>query len=292
MAQEISPDAETAALVSVDEPQPGDGADSSATQTGVTLNKPKHFCRYGGMVGSKQSQWNQRTAGMLHSRLRALGLLVVIAMTVGQVRDTFIDLGFGIGFPRVIYAAMLLFVGYLWFEKNPPLIKLRVFEVFVFLGPIAMLLYLDRQLILQAAVAGDAGLALMNWYRLNLHLAGLIAAYAMFIPAGWKRTVIVTTPMALAPFVMGALMINNQPAVAAAAQQSLTVEIWTAALIMMTVMVAIAVYGTYIMDQHRHQVAEMGFAGQYHLEKKIGSGGMGEVWRARHHLLTRPAAIR
>jgi serine/threonine-protein kinase len=32
--------------------------------------------------------------------------------------------------------------------------------------------------------------------------------------------------------------------------------------------------------------------GSYHLVERIGQGGMGEVWRARHRLLARPAAIK
>jgi serine/threonine-protein kinase len=32
--------------------------------------------------------------------------------------------------------------------------------------------------------------------------------------------------------------------------------------------------------------------GSYYLESLIGKGGMGEVWRARHHMLARPAAIK
>jgi serine/threonine-protein kinase len=32
--------------------------------------------------------------------------------------------------------------------------------------------------------------------------------------------------------------------------------------------------------------------GSYRLEKKLGQGGMGEVWRARHRMLARPAAIK
>jgi serine/threonine-protein kinase len=32
--------------------------------------------------------------------------------------------------------------------------------------------------------------------------------------------------------------------------------------------------------------------GSYRLEKKLGEGGMGEVWRARHRMLARPAAIK
>jgi serine/threonine-protein kinase len=32
--------------------------------------------------------------------------------------------------------------------------------------------------------------------------------------------------------------------------------------------------------------------GVYELEERIAQGGMGEVWRARHHLLSRPAAVK
>ncbi len=32
--------------------------------------------------------------------------------------------------------------------------------------------------------------------------------------------------------------------------------------------------------------------GSYQLEERLGSGGMGEVWRARHRLLARPAAVK
>ncbi|MGN6392549.1 MAG: serine/threonine-protein kinase [Gemmatimonadales bacterium] len=42
----------------------------------------------------------------------------------------------------------------------------------------------------------------------------------------------------------------------------------------------------------RRQVAEANELGQYLLEERIGAGGMGEVWRARHRLLIRPAAIK
>ena len=42
----------------------------------------------------------------------------------------------------------------------------------------------------------------------------------------------------------------------------------------------------------RRQVAEASELGQYLLEEKIGGGGMGEVWRARHRLLIRPAAVK
>jgi serine/threonine-protein kinase len=40
------------------------------------------------------------------------------------------------------------------------------------------------------------------------------------------------------------------------------------------------------------EVAAAREMGSYRLEEKLGQGGMGEVWRARHRLLARPAAIK
>jgi serine/threonine-protein kinase len=54
----------------------------------------------------------------------------------------------------------------------------------------------------------------------------------------------------------------------------------------------IAIYGTHIVNSLRQQAFEARQLGQYQLTEKIGQGGMGEVWKASHRLLARPAAIK
>jgi serine/threonine-protein kinase len=47
-----------------------------------------------------------------------------------------------------------------------------------------------------------------------------------------------------------------------------------------------------MMYQLTRQVREAKQLGSYELEERIGSGGMGEVWRACHRMLVRPAAVK
>ena len=67
---------------------------------------------------------------------------------------------------------------------------------------------------------------------------------------------------------------------------TLNTVLWSVLGTMLAAIVSRVLYGL------RQQVAEATELGQYVLEEKIGGGGMGEVWRARHRLLIRPAAIK
>ena len=47
-----------------------------------------------------------------------------------------------------------------------------------------------------------------------------------------------------------------------------------------------------LLHRMRREVSEARALGSYRLEERLGGGGMGEVWRASHRLLARPAAIK
>jgi len=56
--------------------------------------------------------------------------------------------------------------------------------------------------------------------------------------------------------------------------------------------VVMAYVGARVLFTLGNEVRKARELGSYRLLERLGQGGMGEVWRARHHLLARPAAIK
>ncbi len=67
---------------------------------------------------------------------------------------------------------------------------------------------------------------------------------------------------------------------------SVNAFLWLLISVTLSTVTSATIYGL------RQQVKQATEIGHYTLEERIGTGGMGEVWRAHHRMLIRPAAVK
>ena len=121
--------------------------------------------------------------------------------------------------------------------------------------------------------------------------AMFLAIRAALIPSSPRRTIILTAMVGVPKILLSSVLV---PAVggglawrgaSSGAFPATSIMMWTIATITCTV-ISRVIYGL------RAEVREARRFGQYVLERKIGEGAMGVVYRATHAMLRRPAAIK
>jgi eukaryotic-like serine/threonine-protein kinase len=111
---------------------------------------------------------------------------------------------------------------------------------------------------------------------------------AIIVPSSTRRTLIVTTISCLPLLVSAAAIITWNPEHAGLPPDSF----FLGALTFIAVEILLATAGSRVVYGLRRQVSEAKQLGQYTLDEKIGEGGMGAVYRARHAMLRRPTAVK
>lgn len=113
----------------------------------------------------------------------------------------------------------------------------------------------------------------------------VLSARAVLVPSSPAQTFSVSL-MGVLPAIVVAWIVAGltQPVWVISAE--LNAVLWSATILVVTTLTSRVIYGL------RQHAAEARRLGQYLLEEKIGEGGMGTVYRARHALLRRPTAIK
>jgi serine/threonine protein kinase len=128
-------------------------------------------------------------------------------------------------------------------------------------------------------------------------MAGLFAlsvtmmARAVLIPSTAKRTFVLSwisaAPLLLVSFVFHEPL--EMPGFSTGLLKllvSVNAFLWLVISVTLSTVTSATIYGL------RQQVKQATEIGHYTLEERIGTGGMGEVWRAHHRMLIRPAAVK
>ncbi|MDP2319863.1 MAG: serine/threonine-protein kinase [Acidobacteriota bacterium] len=147
------------------------------------------------------------------------------------------------------------------------------------------------------ALASAQAINVADGYITMLQLSGMammMAIRAALIPSSPRRTMVITAlfvvPMMLVtltlePVVDGAMTWRTSDSGVFPWLPATMVIIWGFGIITCAV-ISQVIYGL------RAEVLEARRLGQYVIERKIGAGGMGEVYRARHGMMRRPSAIK
>ena len=132
-------------------------------------------------------------------------------------------------------------------------------------------------------------------------LTDVLLVYAVYVPSTARRTLVVaglmTLPLLGSVFVAFSAWdpaLHDPPAATWPKQQvgdmaypaTIMTAVWWAIAVAMAAAFSQTIYGL------RKAVSDIQRLGQYTLEKKLGEGGMGVVYRASHAMLRRPTAIK
>ena len=224
---------------------------------------------------------------LLRKRLRLAAVVLFFGFAAFLAKDLFLvdytsprDV-FVLAFHALVTGVLGTLGGVLCHRCMIPLGWLRLAEVAVFGLPMAFLLTFQYVMTVESCRKG-----LFNFHGEPWLL--LMFTYALFIPNTLRRAAVVIAIIALAPLGALVMMIWNEPCVA----QLITADDITNVVLMFLVAAVASVFGVDTIGTLRREAFEARQIGQYHLKRRIGAGGMGEVHLAEHSLMKRPCVIK
>ena len=204
----------------------------------------------------------------------------------------------GLGLSVVTLAVLLTTAGVLYRLRGLGELWLRVAEVtifstmalyfaywqFVVLTAVPPLGYVGEVRYEQMASLAGSVIVNFNWFV-------LIVFHGVFVPNTARRGTTITVAM-----VVAALAISGVAALVHEATGRNAAQVFAVSTTILAAGAGLAVFGTTKMEALRREVLSAREAvremGQYRLRRKLGQGGMGEVYLAEHHLLKRPCALK
>jgi eukaryotic-like serine/threonine-protein kinase len=156
---------------------------------------------------------------------------------------------------------------------------------------LAQLYGLDMFYAAGSGLALGAGAMLAYDFKASHYVSLIYAAYAVFartliVPSSGRWTALVST-VTFVPLVIAAAVLAELADVGMSGP-----VFFVGGSLLGATAVLLAATGSHIIYGLRRQVSAAMQVGQYTLDRKIGEGGMGAVYRAHHILLRRPTAVK
>ena len=228
----------------------------------------------------------------VQKRIALFGKLVALLsggfFAVGFVISTIVfgaPLAMHLSSPGTIaHALATFFIAALWAVTHHGCIRPRTLEIFDFVFPILTCTAFAALLVPGDISSGEAPL---------LAIALTTLARAIIVPSKPARTARITS-LAYLPLILLCVWWSQTLPVPKFAPSVLAYRVvvlinptlWAICVIVTATLTSRIIYGL------RKTMREANQIGPYTLEEKLGAGGMGEVWRGRHRMLVRNAAVK
>ena len=264
----------------------------------MTVDQPED--RRVGLIANRSGQISTGASAFLHQRLRAVTILLLIVYVLVLFWALFHH-GWGVisgadtiyrnaAWARLIFLSIVL--GALALYRNASEPFLRGIEYIMF-SVLALLWIVARyENILLDARAGDMTDLLVGGREEIVGLFLLIIVYGIFIPHRWQETARVAILMTLAPAIALIVFESIHPELAVAVSEMTSWENISTEGLIVIVGAILATYASGTLNALRTDVREAREIGQYQLVDRIGGGGMGDVFLARHAMMKRPCAMK
>jgi len=168
------------------------------------------------------------------------------------------------------------------------LTKLRIAELIIFGCPALFFVVMTVQEAMQFATLPDGAARLTT---ITSPWMLLVFVYALFIPNTWQRSAAVIGAFAVIPLGIFAYLFTV-PAYAELASREDYAGFVSAQVLIMAIVAMTGIVGVYTIGTLRREAFAAKQLGQYRLKRRLGSGGMGEVYLAEHQMMKRPCAVK
>ncbi len=198
----------------------------------------------------------------------------------------------------VIILSLIGLIALLWSRWPSPLAWLKALE----LGMIGMMAsrvtLVQYRLMLVYSQHEDKMMAQLTMKNVVLLTSILILTYGLYVPKSWRRAALVVGPLAVLPFATILVLILRYPEAMGwlwkgwSLSDTPRIRLFLFDAMILLMLAVGSTFGARTMSRLRRQVALARQLGQYRLRRRLGAGGMGEVYLAEHQLLKRPCAVK